>query len=324
MKSVQEKFETVIEKNTFYFFNKKFEEKYEGYLNSIKETLLVLKNKIQTEGLKKEFFEELISRKENGLRALLALTGFSNESLQRLTTIVRVTNMPELSKLVNKEHWPKEKDLAGITEWKDEKISSLISENPYFCKGIVNLFFEGATIPFLVSTMPLFELKKLSISKLKFELPEMIDTLIRYKEKGSYSGMRENNPEIVIEAILDKLSVTFEKGDLGELIKSAPAGKRTMDFIIPNKKTPRIIIESSYLVTTSSGQGDKSKTEISIDALIKRHYPDAHFWGFVDGIGWYVRKNDLKRMVGAYEDVFTFHPEELERFEDHLKKILSK
>ena len=94
-----------------------------------------------------------------------------------------------------------------------------------------------------------------------------------------------------------------------------------MDFIIPNKKNPKLIIESSYLVTTSSGQGDKSKTEISIDTLIKKHYPDAHFWGFVDGIGWYVRKNDLKRMVVAYEDVFTFHPEELGRFEKQLKEV---
>lgn len=324
MKSPQEKFDVVINKNTFYFFNKKFEEKYEGYINSIKETLLVLKNQIQTEGLKKDFFEELIAKKENGLRALLALTGFSNEYLKRLTTIIRVASGPELEKLVYKEHWPKEKDLSDIKEWSDEKIASLISENSYFRKGIINIFFEGATIPFLVNTMPLFELKKLSISKLKFELPEMIDTLIRYKEKGSYSGMKENNPEIVIEAILNKLNVTFEKGDLGELIKNAPDSKRTMDFIIPSKKTPKIIIESSYLVTTSSGQGDKSKTEISIDGLIKKHYVDAHFWGFVDGIGWYVRKNDLKRMVVAYEDVFTFHPNELERFEAQLRKILSK
>ncbi len=46
MKNTQEKFDIVIQKNTFYFFNKKFEESYEGYINSIKETLLVLKNKI--------------------------------------------------------------------------------------------------------------------------------------------------------------------------------------------------------------------------------------------------------------------------------------
>ncbi|MBL7136078.1 MAG: hypothetical protein ISS81_05735 [Candidatus Marinimicrobia bacterium] len=84
-----------------------------------------------------------------------------------------------------------------------------------------------------------------------------------------------------------------------------------------------MIIESSFLTTTSSGQGDKSKIEISIDSLIKEHYPEAHFLGFVDGIGWYVRKGDLRRMVGAYEDVFTFHQDELERFEQLLIEVFS-
>ena len=54
MKSVEDKFLTVIQKNTFYFFNQKFEEGYEGYINSLKETLLIVKNKVETEGLKKE------------------------------------------------------------------------------------------------------------------------------------------------------------------------------------------------------------------------------------------------------------------------------
>ena len=318
MKSVNEKYQTVIEKNTFYFFNPVFEEKYEGYLNSIKETLLVLKNEIENEGLKKVQFERLIGEKENGLRALLALTGFSNEYLKRLTTVIRVVNNPELSRLVSKDKWCEDEPIETIKEWSDEKIQKMLTTNEYFRKGIVNIFFEGSTIPFLSNTIPLFELKKLSISKLKFDVPSMIDTLIRYKEKGSYSGMKENNPETLIETLLDNLNIPFEKGDLSELIENAPTTKRTMDFIIPSKKNPKIIVESSFLVTTSSGQGDKSKAEISIDLLIKKHYPKAKFIGFIDGIGWYVRKGDLKRMVAAYEDVFTFHKEELKRFEKLL------
>ncbi len=316
-KSVDEKFLTVIQKNTFYFFNPKFEENYEGYINSLKETLLIVKNKIETEGLKKEIFEWLLTDKENGLRALLALTGFSNEYL------IRIVDNPELNKLVYKEKWYNEKSPDNIQEWSDSTILKHIQENEYFRKGIVNIFFEGASIPFLANTIPLFELKKLSISKLKFEIPELIDTLIRYKEKGSYSGMKGNNPETIVAEILDKHGITFETGDLSELIANAPDNKRTMDFIIPNKKNPLIIAESSFLATTSSGQGDKSKTEISIDILIKQHYPKAKFIGFIDGIGWYVRKGDLKRMVTAYEDVFTFHKDELKRFEKFLLKAIS-
>ena len=323
-KSVDEKFLTVIQKNTFYFFNSKFEENYEGYINSLKETLLIVKNKVETEGLKKEIFEWLLMDKENGLRALLALTGFSNEYLKRLTTIIRIVDNPELNKLVYKEKWYNEKSPDNIQEWSNSTILKHIQRNEYFRKGIVNIFFEGASIPFLANTIPLFELKKLSISKLKFEIPELIDTLVRYKEKGSYSGMKGNNPETLIAEILDRHEITFDTGDLRELITNAPDSKRTMDFIIPNKKNPLIIIESSFLATTSSGQGDKSKTEIFIDSLIKAHYPNTIFIGFVDGIGWYVRKGDLKRMVTAYEDVFTFHKDELKRFEEFLIEILKK
>jgi len=325
--STEEKFDTVVLKNTFYFYNQKFEEAYEGYINSVKETLLVLKNQVQNKGLRKELFEDLIHKKENGLRALLALTGFSNESLKRLITFIRIVDDPELNTLAYKQRWVTEaeiKDKENMKEWSDNKIQKKIRESEFFRKGLVNIFFEGSTIPVLSEILPLFELKKLSISKLSFEIDALIDTLIRYKEKGSYSGKKENNPEAIIENILNEMEIGYEKGDLGELIDNAPDTKRTMDFIIPDKRNPKIIIECSYLVTTSSGQGDKSKTEISIDSLIKKHYPKAHFLGFVDGIGWYVRKNDLKRMVVAYEDVFTFHQEELERFKQLLKEAFDK
>lgn len=320
-RTTDSKFKTVIDKNTFYFFNSDFEEEYEGYLNSLKEVLLILKNEIENKGLKKELFEKLLLEKENGLRALLALTGLSNETLKRLITLIRVINDKELSVLTLKEKWCTDINVENIKEWSDNKISKLISKNIYFCKGLVNIFFEGSSVPFLTKTIPLFELKKLSISKLKFELPEMIDTLIRYKEKGSYSGKKENNPEMLIEKILKEMDIGFEKGDLQELIDNAKNSKRTMDFIVPNKLNPLMLIESTFLATTSSGQGDKSKTEISIDDLLRKHYPKAKFIGFVDGIGWYVRKGDLRRMVSAYEDVFTFHKEELNRFENLLKEI---
>jgi len=320
-KSVEEKFRTVIDKNTFYFFNRRFEEKYEGYLNSIRETLLILKNDIETKGLRKEIFERLLAENENGLTAILALTGFSNESLKRIITLVRVVDDNQLVKLSLRDKWYKPENLKNIKEWPDEKIAQMLRKNEHFRSGIVNILFEGATLPLLASTLPLFELKKLSISKLQFDVHSMIDTLVRYKEKGSYSGKKDKNPEIVIADLLDNLGLTYGKGDLDKFPRNT---KRRMDFIIPDKQSPRIIVESVFSVTTSSGQGDKSKTEISIQKLIKKHYPKARFIGFVDGIGWYVRKEDLKRMVAAYDDVFTFHKDELGRFEEILRAEFGK
>lgn len=315
------KYQTVIDKNTFYFSNPIFQEKYDGYINSLVETLLLLKIQIENKGLQKSIFEELLKNNENGLRALLALTGFANESLKRLITVIRVVEDKKIEKLLFVSKW-NESEGEEVKEWGDTKITTLLKTNGFFRKALVNLFFEGATIPFFVQTLPLFELKKLSVAKLRFEPTALIDTIVRYKEKGSLSGKYENNPEYLIASMLNELNITFEKGDLTELIKNEHVAKRTMDFIIPNKKSPLVIIESSFLVTTSSGQGDKSKTEGNIRTLIKKYYPKATFLGFVDGIGWYVRKGDLIRMVSAYDDVFTFHKTELSRFTKLIKTIL--
>ena len=324
MRAPEEKFKTVIEKNTFYFRNPEFDEQYESHLTAIKETLLVVKSTVkQNGGAKKVVFENLLFEKGHGLRALLALTGVSNEELKRLITIIRITNDPELNNLTNKDKWGETEDIDNLKEWSDTKIAKMIRGNEHFRKGIVNLFFEGSSVQYLADTLPLFQLKKMGISKLEFDTSEMIDTLIRYKEKGSRSGKMANNAETLIRESLEKLEIPFESGDLKSLVANAPDQKRTMDFIIPSQAEPKVLVESSFLETTSSGQGDKSKTEIAVSSLIKSAHPGVKFVGFVDGIGWYVRKSDLQRMVGAFDDVFTFHPDEMTRFENFLTETLS-
>ena len=58
------KFQTVIEKNTFYFHNPIFQQKYEGYINSLNETLLVLKNNVETHGVRRELFENFLKKRK--------------------------------------------------------------------------------------------------------------------------------------------------------------------------------------------------------------------------------------------------------------------
>lgn len=112
--SVEEKFDTVISQNTFYFHNEEFEEYYEGHISSIAQNIFLLKNKIGRDGLKEEILLEHLISVEDGIDAILTITGFSKESLQRLITFIRVTDEISLSKLVNKEFWPNEE---FKTEW---------------------------------------------------------------------------------------------------------------------------------------------------------------------------------------------------------------
>jgi len=205
------KFNIVIEKNTFYFQNVEFEEEHESYISSLAQNLFILKNKVEQEGLKEEIFIEHIMNLEDGLDALLTLTGFSKESLLRLMTFIRAVDDKELNRIVNKDYWPKE-DFER--EWTLEKIKSYVRSNRKFAEGIVNLFFRGSTVPILRRLIPLFEFKKLDVNKLNFSTESLIDTIIRYKTKGSYSASKGNNPEVVIEKILDELCYPFERGKL--------------------------------------------------------------------------------------------------------------
>jgi len=312
--SLEEKFSTVILKNTFYFQNLEFEECYEGHITSIAQNIFLLKNRIEEKGLKKSVLLEHITDIEDGVDAILTITGFSKESLQRLVTFIRFSDDLTLSKLVNKEAWPSEEFKA---EWTLDRIKSLIKTNRKFAEGIVNLFFRGSTVPMIKQLLPLFEFKKLDINKFSFSIESLVDTVIRYKTKGSYKAAKGGNPEVVIEQILSSHELTFEKGKFN--VPEAGNIPRTMDFIVPNKTSPRLIIECSYEVTTASGMGDKAKTEKTVAQYLKLNYPQVMFVGFVDGIGWYVRRGDLRRMVEAYDAVFTFDKEELKRFSSLLE-----
>ena len=171
-KSTSDKINTVLTQNTFWFQTRTFEEKSEADITALKETLLVIRNTIQSDGLTKELIENLILEKKNGFKALLALTGFSNETFKRLITFIRIVDDEELSKLCYKDQWLEESDSgkSDITEWSNSKIEKKIRECANFRRGIVNLFFEGCTVPVLSETLPLFELKKLGVSKLSFEI----------------------------------------------------------------------------------------------------------------------------------------------------------
>lgn len=294
-------------KNTWYFVNQPFEDDYEIYLNSLKEMVVELQNDFKAEGLKKEIIERFI-QKENGLKILLGLTGFSNESLKRLLTLIQY------------------RETGIIKELSDKQIEKFIKNDESFRKKIVNIFFKDLD-SFIQETLKPFELKKLG--KIKLEdirsmSLETIDTLIRYKEKGSYTGKKQNNAETIIEDILDGMNIPYEHGDLPLLVKNEPNKKRTMDFIIPDKKNPQLIVESSFVTTTASGQGDKAKTEIAIGRLLRKYYPDAKFVGFVDGIGWSVRPGDLERMNSAYDYTYTFHKDELNSFKNLLNEVFDK
>jgi len=206
MKTTDEKIRTVIEMNTFWFSNREFETTYEGYINALKENLLHLKNRVERERLSVELIADFLDEEgKDGLTALLALTGFSYELLKRVFTFIRLKDAPELNALVYRDQWLPEGEsdsTEDIQEWGTGYIERRMSRDASFRLGVANVFFKGARTALLYEALPLFHLKKLNFSKMNFQMEALLDTLVRYKEFGSYNAKRETNPERVVEQLL--------------------------------------------------------------------------------------------------------------------------
>lgn len=326
MATADDFYQRVLQKNTFYYFDESVEEKYDaGHIAALTTILLNLRERVVDEGVKRSLFNDVLTR-ENGLTAILALNGLSLENLKRLTTVARAANDPSLNDLLCRDAWniKESGNPSDISEWGSNTIQRLVRNDRGFRAGLVNLFFEGASNTYLRNHFPPFHLRKLSIQKLSFSSDGILDTLVRYKEGGSHSGQKDTNADQLISAILDIHGIAYLSGVVLERLRSTSDDTdRTMDFIIPDQAEPRLIIESSFQATTSSNMGDKAKTTIRNGERIRVHYPSALFIGFVDGIGWYVRKRDLRRITSAFHDVFTFHDDELQRFQTLLRNTLA-
>ena len=315
-------YQRVLEKNTFYHFDEEVEEVYDaGHINAVTSILVNLREDVRAEGVRRMIFEDVLT-KENGLTAILALNGLSLENLKRLMTVARAANDPSLNSLLNRGNWAVKETgkRSDISEWGTSRIEKLARTDPAFRSGLVNLFFEGVSNSYLKRHFPPFHLRKLSVQKLNFNVDAILDTLVRYKEGGSHSGQKDTNADRIIVRILDELGLPYLTSVVPTRLQEINVDTdRTMDFVIPNQDDPRIIIESSFVAKTSSGMGDKAKTTITNGQHIRSRYPLALFVGFVYGIGWYVRKRDLRRITSAFHEVFTFHNEELKRFQQLMK-----
>ncbi|EOX1263857.1 hypothetical protein ACPDI4_000347 [Campylobacter upsaliensis] len=100
------KYEIVITKNSFYFSNSEFEEKYEANtINLLKTLLLHLQNEVKNKGCNESIFVEFLQNNEFGLESLLVLNGIANENLKRIITIARIVNDKDLSTLLYLHEW---------------------------------------------------------------------------------------------------------------------------------------------------------------------------------------------------------------------------
>jgi len=155
-------------------------------------------------------------------------------------------------------------------------------------------------------------LSKLCENSTKF-ISIIVEELIKRAEKGGLSAIEGYSYEDVIEDLLKEHDIKYDRTTKRAKSKRKE-GKRIWDFYIPNRKNAKIVVEISYMITTSSAQTIKTEEIASEAKKGKKIYM------ILDGAGWIARASDTKKYLNTGAKIFTFHPESLPKFIEFIKK----
>lgn len=164
-----------------------------------------------------------------------------------------------------------------------------------FAMELARFFLHGREDPDLVGRVPGMDLEKLDEQKLLLRKDALVDSLLRIGLKGRYDARKGDILEDHIEEVLKKAGVQYVPGEI-----SVPGLDRKLDFVVPSKETPYIMIESGLFETTAREQADKSRVEALGLQEIEKAYPNARFVRVTDGVGWLRRGGkDLQNLIAA-------------------------
>lgn len=105
----------------------------------------------------------------------------------------------------------------------------------------------------------------------------------------------EDAVESILNELKDEMDITFDRG--GNFISRS--GKQAKaDFTIPSRDVPHIIIEAKGYEATGS-----KLTDVLGDILkvLRVKDKDTHYFFVTDGIGWYRRLSDLRKIVEHHQ-----------------------
>ena len=231
------------------------------------------------------------------LKALVSLIGLSEERLKRVVSLVRYR--------FNGEEFR--------TEWDVKRISKTIQKDLDF-RNLLIEFFIGGRASRIGSEIPLYYMRNFKLTD-----PEFISDLADFKYverilndneiQGKYSNEVGAHVERIIQSRLEHYKTNINSNLQYEIQKEFPLLNKNIDFLIPSVDAPIILIESSYNITTGSGQSKRADQLVELYGILMKHNANHRanriiMLNYCDGFGWVGRQNDLHRIYDASDFVF--------------------
>lgn len=146
---------------------------------ALKNMLYIMMLESEGDNIHRGLVEKTLAQ-HDGLRAILALNGFPKATLVKIIHLARTCDDDGLRRTMKYEDWDIEKSSSTVHEWGTRKVERLLRENARFREGIVNLFYEGASLPILHEHFPSREISRLSSLRMSFKPHALIETLVDY------------------------------------------------------------------------------------------------------------------------------------------------
>lgn len=231
------------------------------------------------------------------LKAFISLIGLSEERLKRVCSLLRYRHNAE--------------DFR--TEWDVKRISKTLQNDIAFRELLIE-FFIGGRNSRIGAEIPLYYMRNF-----KLKDPEFINDLRNHKYverilndneiQGKYSNQVGAHVESLIQTKLENYKSNTNNSLQFEMQKEFPLLNKNIDFLIPGVNAPIILIESSYNITTGSGQSKRADQLVEFYSMLMRHNANHRvnkiiMLNYCDGFGWVGRQNDLYRIYDASDFVF--------------------
>jgi hypothetical protein len=231
------------------------------------------------------------------LKAFVSLIGLSEERLKRVVSLLRYRYYDEEFR----------------TEWDVKRISKTIDVDSVFRTLLIEFFLKGRNSQ-LGAEIPLYYMRNF-----KLNVPEFIENLKDHKYverilndneiQGKYSNEVGAHVEKIIQLRLESYKSNTNSNLKYEIQKEFPLLNKNIDFLIPSVNAPIILIESSYNITTGSGQSKRADQLVEFYGTLMRHNANHRsnriiILNYCDGFGWVGRQNDLHRIFDASDFVF--------------------
>lgn len=297
----KESFEDIIKSATMFYIDEKYEDEMKNEVDKITKELEQKLFSINTlEGLK-----DYIKSEKTSLSYILILLGVSTEKFKRIISMFRV-----------------EKGYLITSEWDLERIQKEMCLDEIFMQQVCNLFMNGAHAEIYKGKLPEFYRENFkvdvqTISRLanKTELRRMVKKSLEGKYNDGIGDRINDIVERKVREICNKEGLTYEKKNYVQDMK------RSFCFEIPNSKTPTVLIDVSYYITTSRTQS-RYKEQVEQAANVVKMNNDRKsremvYINMLDGAGWIGRQSDMRAIFRASD--YLLNLKNLDKIEDIIK-----